>query len=168
MSKKLKRCVKKVDKQKGKTKSDAYAICRSSLKEGVSKRRSHPNAEYTKDIEYIITRYLGFVRQSQGPTSHIKFTRDLDGTTVGLKLVRNNMLMKGNPWKDVLAKVFWWVQPGEREALWTLARKLKEKALQEPRLVPPRRRDASTMHGATARENTIYVPSFSDFFDKSA
>ena len=31
MSKKLKRCVRKVDKQKGKSESDAYAICNASI-----------------------------------------------------------------------------------------------------------------------------------------
>jgi len=31
MSKKLKRCVRKVDNQKGKSKSDAYAICNASI-----------------------------------------------------------------------------------------------------------------------------------------
>lgn len=155
MSKKLKRCVRKVKKQ-GNKESSAYAICNASINEGVSKRRSFPNAEYTNDIVYILTRYLGFVRQPQGSTSHIKFTRDLDGTTVGLKLARGNMVMKGDPWKKVLESVFWWAAPGDREGLWTKARESRGK---DHSIMPKEKRSTDTMHGAQPK-----LPSFKSFF----
>lgn len=135
---------------------------RNIVLEGVSGRRSFPNAEYTRDIKYIITRYLGFERMKQGATSHIKFTRESDGTNIGLKLARKNMIMKGHPWKQVLGDVFWWVSPDKREDLWALARKTKGK---DSRVMPPRRRDVSKMVGVREK---VDIVTFEEFINEQS
>jgi hypothetical protein len=110
----------------------------SVLLEGVSKRRAKKNAEYVHDIVHILTRYLGFVLdRSKG--SHVQYKRGEDGSTVGMinvKKSRRGNMYRGDEWKRILSKVFWWAPIEARDNLWTLARDTRGK---DPSVHPPDR-----------------------------